>query len=56
MKKKIKVPEVYKGITNPDMLFDMICARNWFNGNLDGKIPVDESRQAYLYLKELLGV
>lgn len=50
----MKVPRVYKGITDPDMLFDMICTRNWFCGNLDANIPVEESRAAYQELKRLI--
>lgn len=54
MKKKPQLPEIYKGVKDPDMLFDLICAANWFNGNLDGKMPVDQIRQAFAYLKTLL--
>ena len=53
-KKVVKVPLVYAGITDPDQLFYLICVRNWFNGNLNGKMPVDENRAAFLALKELL--
>lgn len=53
MKKKHKLPEVYKGCPkNPDGLFDLICARNWFSGNLNANIPVEESRAAFEVLKE----
>jgi hypothetical protein len=52
--KKYKLPKVYIGVKNPETLFDMICARNWFCGNLDSNIPVDESREAYHAMKEMI--
>ena len=52
--KRIKLPEVYKGIKDVNGLFDLICARNYFAGHFDVKMPVDESRQAFEWIKQKL--
>lgn len=49
------LPPVYEGVgADADRLFDMICARNWFCGNQNANIPVEESRAAFRALKEIL--
>lgn len=56
MKKTIKadLPFPFSGVSDPDLLFDLVCAQNWFAGNLDQKIPVEKSREVFRGIKELL--
>jgi hypothetical protein len=37
-----------------DMIFDMVCANNYFAGQFDLNIPVDESREVFKHIKKLL--
>jgi hypothetical protein len=44
-------------IKNPKevgMIFDLVCANNYFAGQFDLNIPVDESRQVFEHIKNLL--
>lgn len=51
---KEELPPAYKGVKEPGLLFDLVCARNWFAGNLNQNIPVDESRQVFREIKRLI--
>lgn len=31
-----------KKMKNPDLMFDFVCAANYFAGNIGAKIPVEE--------------
>ena len=39
---------------DPDRLFDMIVAGNYFAGQFDGDMPVEQSRKAFARIKKLL--
>jgi hypothetical protein len=41
-------------LKNPDEMFDLVCAGCYFAGNLDGMMPVDESRKVFEKIKKLL--
>lgn len=41
-------------LKNPDEIFDLVCAANYFAGNFNQNIPVDNSRKAFKRIKELL--
>ena len=41
-------------LKDPDQIFDLICAANYFCGNFNNPIPVDESRKAFKRIKQLL--
>jgi hypothetical protein len=43
-----------KGLKDPDQIFDLICVANYFAGNFDQKIPVNESREAFEVLKKII--
>lgn len=60
MKKTIKpttggqVFDMIMNLTDVDEMFDLVCAGNFFRGNLGGMMPVDESRMVFGRIKELL--
>jgi hypothetical protein len=37
-----------------DMIFDMVCSYNYFAGQFQNPIPVDESRLVFEHIKKLL--
>ena len=44
-------------IRNPkrvDEMFDLVCAGNYFAGQFNGQIPVEESRKVFEHIKKLL--
>lgn len=41
-------------LKNPDQMFDLICATNYFAGQFDGNIPIDDSRKVFERIKSLL--
>ncbi len=46
--------DMIKGLRDPDEIFDLICAANYFAGNFNNNMPVDESRKAFKQIKKLL--
>lgn len=54
--KKIKLPLGYRNVKDPDLLFDLVCFRNFMAGNMDIQIPVEESRQVFEEIKRLLAL
>ena len=44
---------IYK-LKNADQIFDLTCAVNYFAGQFDNNIPVEESRKAFDRIKQLL--
>lgn len=43
-----------KKMEDPDLMFDFVCAANYFAGNAGAKIPVEESRQVYEKIVQLI--
>lgn len=41
---------------NVDMIFDMVCAGNYFAGRFQGNMPVEKNREIFAHIKKLLGV
>ena len=41
-------------LTDPDEIFGLVCAANYFAGNFNANMPVDESRKAFERIKKLL--
>ena len=41
-------------LKDPDEIFDLVCVSNYFCGNFNQSIPVDESRKAFKRIKKLL--
>ena len=41
-------------LKDPDEIFDLVCAANYFAGNFNQNMPVDESRKAFKRIKKLL--
>ena len=53
--KKYKTPyDMICKMKDPDQIFDLICSANYFAGNYNQNIPVDESRRAFERIKKLL--
>ena len=46
--------DMIKRLKDPDQIFDLVCAANYFAGNFNANIPVDESRKAFKRIKQLL--
>jgi hypothetical protein len=46
--------EMIRRLKNPDEIFDLICSANYFAGNFNANIPVEESRKAFERIKILL--
>jgi len=46
--------KIYEEIKDPDMLFDAICLKNYVSGGIGSNIPVDESREMFERIKQLL--
>lgn len=41
-------------LTDPDEIFDLICAHNYFAGHLGSGIPINELRKVFNQIKKLL--
>lgn len=41
-------------LKDPDQMFDLIVMMAYMRGNLNGMVPVDESRQVFEKIKKLL--
>lgn len=41
-------------LKDPLQIFDLTCAANYFCGNFNQPIPVDQSREAFERIKQLL--
>jgi len=41
-------------LKNPLEIFDLVCAANYFCGNFNQPMPVDQSREAFERIKLLL--
>ncbi len=55
MNKKLEpLPVLYRGIKDPDLLFDLVVFRAWLLGQGDQSIPVEESRLVLKHIKKLL--
>ena len=53
--KKNKTPyDMIKRLKDPDEIFDLICVANYFAGNFNQNIPIDESRKSFKRIKKLL--
>ena len=53
--KKYKTPhEMILKLKDPLEIFDLVCGANYFCGNFNQPMPVDESRKAFDRIKELL--
>ena len=53
--KRNKTPmDMIKGLKDPDQIFDLVCAANYFCGNFNSNMPVDENREAFDVIKKLL--
>lgn len=39
---------------DPDLMFDFVCAANYFAGNAGAKMPVEDSRQVYKKIVQLI--
>ena len=53
--KKNKSPyDMIKGLKDPDEIFDLICVANYFAGNFNQNVPVEESRKAFEHIKRLI--
>lgn len=39
---------------NPDQIFDLICAYNYFWGTSHNKVPVEENRLVFKRIKKLI--
>ena len=37
-----------------DEIFDLVCAQNYFNGQFNNNIEVDENREVFEHIKKLL--
>ena len=46
--------ELILKLKDPDEIFDLVCAGNYFAGNFNSRMPVDESRKAFKRIKKLL--
>ena len=46
--------EMIRGLKDPDQIFDLVCAANYFAGNFNANVPVEESRKAFGVIKKLL--
>lgn len=46
--------DMMKTLKNPDEIFDLVCAANYFCGNFNSPIPVEDSRKAFKRIKKLL--
>ena len=42
-----KFLSTFKGLKDPDQMFDLICLNNYLAGQFDRNIPVDESREIF---------
>jgi len=54
MRIKLTPFESIKRLKDPDQIFDMVCAYNYFAGTFKNLIPVDDSREAFERIKMLL--
>ncbi len=56
MKENLVIKELLRmrSPKNVDQMFDLICAHNYFQGQFNGKIPVDDSRKVFEKIKKLL--
>lgn len=53
--KKTKTPqEMIINLKDPFQIFDLTCASNYFAGKFNQPMPVDDSRQAFNRIKELI--
>lgn len=43
-----------KKMKDPDLMFDFVCAANYFAGNAGAKMPVEDSRQVYEKIVQLI--
>jgi len=43
-----------KKMKDPDLMFDFVCAANYFAGSAGAKIPVQENRQVYEKIEQLI--
>jgi allantoicase len=46
--------EMIMKLKDPDQIFDLVCSANYFAGQFNNNIPVDDSRKAFERIKELL--
>ncbi len=46
--------DVIMKLKDPLEIFDLICASNYFCGNFNQPMPVDNSREAFERIKQLL--
>ena len=52
---KNKTPyELINRLKDPDEIFDLICSANYFCGNFNSPMPVEDSRKAFERIKKLL--
>ena len=53
--KKNKTPhELILKMKDPLQIFDLVCSANYFAGNFNQNVPVDESRKAFDRIKQLV--
>jgi hypothetical protein len=53
--KAYKTPyDMIMTLKDPDEIFDLVCAANYFCGNFNNQMPVEESRKAFKRIKKLL--
>ncbi len=43
-----------KKMKDPALMFDFVCAANYFAGNAGAKMPVEDSRQVYEKIVQLI--
>lgn len=56
MPKKINPHKMILKLKDPLQIFDLTCANNYFAGKFNLNIPVDNSREAFERIKELLKI
>ncbi len=54
MKRCSSIVSLFRGMKNPDMMFDLICVQNYMCGKGDVSFPIDESRKVFGRIKVLL--
>ncbi len=56
--KKVKSAQTVNGmllkLKDPMQIFDLTCANCYFAGRFNGQMPVDESRECFERIKELI--
>lgn len=53
-KERNNFEKAFVGLKNPDLMFDLCIWGAFTAGNLDGKMPIDETRKVFEKIKKLL--